>query len=134
MSMVSDILRNNHTFAVVGVSQDPTRYGHEIFAALMNKGYIAYPVNPKYDSVDSHRCYPSLEMLPETPEVAVTVVPPAVTEQVVETCIRLGIGTVWMPPGAWSEKAVETCEANGIQEVHDVCLVFALRLLKDKVE
>jgi hypothetical protein len=48
--------------------------------------------------------------LPEKPDVAVAVV----------------------PPGAWSEKAVETCEAHGIQEVHDVCLVFALRSLQEE--
>lgn len=131
MSLVSDILRNNHTFAVVGVSQDQAKYGHEIFEALLEKGYEVYPINPKYHAVDGHHCYPSLEALPEKPEVTVAVVPPAVTEKVVETCARLGIETVWMPPGAWSEKAVETCEANGIQEVHDVCLVFALRSLKE---
>lgn len=131
MSLVSDILRHNHTFAVVGVSQDPAKYGHEIFEALLNKGYKVYPINPKYQAVDGHPCYASLEALPEKPEVAVAVVPPAVTEKVVDTCARIGIGTVWMPPGAWSEKAVETCEANGIQEVHDVCLVFALRSLKE---
>jgi hypothetical protein len=130
MGLVTDILRNNHTFAVVGVSQDPAKYGHEIFEKLLSKGYRAYPVNPKYESIDGHRCYASVEVLPEKPEVVVAVVPPTVTEQVVETCARLGIGTLWMPPGAWSEKAVETCEANGIQEVHDVCLVFALDSMK----
>jgi predicted CoA-binding protein len=130
MSLVSDILRKHHTFAVVGVSQDPAKYGHEIFEALLAKGYKAYPVNPKYQAVDGHRCYPSLDALPEKPQVAVAVVPPTVTEKVVEDCVRLGIGVVWMPPGAWSDKAVETCDANGIQEVHDVCLVFALRSLQ----
>jgi hypothetical protein len=82
--------------------------------------------------MDGHRCYPSLEALPEKPQVAVTVVPPTATEKVVEDCVRLGIGVVWMPPGAWSDKAVETCDANGIQEVHDVCLVFALRSLQSE--
>lgn len=131
MSLITDILRDNHIFAVVGVSQDPARYGHEIFETLLAKGYQVYPINPKYDAVDGHRCYPALEALPEKPDVAVAVVPPAVTEKIVETCARQGIGTVWMPPGAWSEKAIEICEVHGIQEVHDVCLVFALRSLKE---
>lgn len=131
MSLVSNILRNNQTFTVVGVSQDPTKYGHEIFDALFNKGYMVYPINPKYEAVDGHRCYPTLEALTDKPQVVVSVVPPAVTEKVVETCVRMGIETVWMPPGAWSDKAVETCEANGIEEVHDICLVFALRSMKE---
>lgn len=41
----------------------------------------------------------------------------------------MGIGVVWMPPGMWSDKVVETCEANDIEEIHDVCLVFALSSL-----
>ncbi|MGQ9556293.1 MAG: CoA-binding protein [Anaerolineae bacterium] len=129
MSLISSILSNTKTFAVVGVSQNKEKYGYEVFTALLAKGYQVYPVNPKYEEVDGHRCYPALDGLPETPEVVVTVVPPAVTEKVVESCVRLGVGTVWMPPGSWSERAVEMCEAQGIEEVHDVCLVFALRSL-----
>jgi hypothetical protein len=127
MSLISNILRNHRTFAVVGVSENTEKYGHEVFEALIDKGYQVYPINRKYAQVDGHQCYPSVEALPAKPEVVVTVAPPAVTENVVETCARLGIATVWMPPGAWSDKAVETCEAHGIEEVHDVCLVFALR-------
>jgi predicted CoA-binding protein len=134
MSLITDILKNHRTFAVVGVSQDPAKYGHEIFEALLAKGYIVYPINPKYESVDGHPCYPSLESLPEKPEVVVTVVPPPVTEKIVEACIRMGIRVVWMPPGAWSEAAVELCEKHHINAVHDICLVFALRSFHGRVE
>lgn len=127
MSVVSRILRNNRTFAVVGVSQDTQKYGHEVFEALVQRGYVVYPINPKYERVDGRRCYASVDDLPQKPDVVVTVVPPGVTEQVIQSCIRQGIKTVWMPPGSWSEAAVDTCEANGIEEVHDICLVFALR-------
>jgi predicted CoA-binding protein len=132
MSSVFDILRDNQTFAVVGVSQNRQKYGYEVFETLVTNGYRVYPINPKYEEVDGHRCYPSLDELPEKPEVVVTVVPPAVTEKVVQACARLGIHTVWMPPGSWSEQAVQTCEAQGIEKVHDVCLVFALRSFRRK--
>lgn len=130
MSLVTDILRNNRTFAVVGVSQDPAKYGREVFEALLAKGYQAYAVNPKYEAIDGHPCYPTVAALPETPEVVVTVVPPAVTERVIESCARLGIKVVWMPPGSWSEQAVDRCEAQDIETIHDICLVSALRSLK----
>lgn len=132
MSSVFDILRDNQTFAVVGVSQNRQKYGYEVFETLVTNGYRVYPINPKYEEVDGHRCYPSLDELPEKPDVVVTVVPPAVTEKVVQACARLGIQTVWMPPGSWSEQAVQTCEAQGIEKVHDVCLVFALRSFQRK--
>jgi predicted CoA-binding protein len=132
MSSVFDILRDNQTFAVVGVSQNRQKYGYEVFETLVTNGYRVYPINPKYEEVDGHRCYASLDELPEKPEVVVTVMPPAVTEKVVQACARLGIQIVWMPPGSWSEQAVQTCEAQGIEKVHDVCLVFALRSFRRK--
>lgn len=131
MSLQFEILKNNKTFAVVGVSQDTTKYGHEIFETLLDYGYTAIPINPKYEMVDDIVCYPSIKALPEKPDVVVAVVPPAVTESVVQSCASLGIRTIWMPPGAWSEKAVEICQANGITEVHDICLVASLHLWKN---
>lgn len=132
MSLISDVLRNNRTFALVGVSQDREKYGYEVFEALMTKGYQVYPINPKYEEVDGHHCYSSLDDLPERPDVVVTAVPPAVTEKVVQSCARLGVGVVWMPPGSWSEQAVQTCEEQSIEEIHDICLVSALRSLQEK--
>jgi uncharacterized protein len=129
MSIVSDVLRNNHVFAVVGVSQDKEKYGCEVFETLLAKGYQAYAVNPKYDTVDGRPCYPTIEALPEKPEVVVTVVPPAVTEQVVASSGRLGVKAMWMPPGSWSDQVVDQAEAQGMEVIHDICMVSALRSL-----
>jgi predicted CoA-binding protein len=123
------ILEQFHTFAVVGVSQDKQKYGYQVFQALLSKGYEVFAVNPKYTSVDEQPCYPSLWSLPQKPEVVVTATPPAVTEKVAEACAQLSIGTLWMPPETWTEKSIEICKAHGIQEIHDVCVVFALKSL-----
>jgi uncharacterized protein len=125
------ILKKSHSFAVVGVSQDRQKYGYEVFLALMESGYKVYPVNPKYTNIDEATCYPSLQALPEKPEVVVTATPPAVTEKVAEACAQLKIGTLWMPPETWSDQSIETCNSHGIQEIHDLCLVFALKSLKE---
>ncbi|MFB0566660.1 MAG: CoA-binding protein [Candidatus Aminicenantaceae bacterium] len=132
MSYITKILNENKIFAVVGVSASKEKYGYEVFKALVDHKYKTFPVNPKYESIDGYRCYKSLVELPEKPEVVVTVVPPAVTEQVIDTCIRSGISKIWMPPGSWSETAVKKCEENSIQSIHDVCLVFALKSLNKK--
>jgi predicted CoA-binding protein len=130
MAVGHSVLKQCRTFAVVGVSQDKQKYGYEVFETLINHGYKVYPVNPKYTNVNEHSCYPSLQALPEKPEVVVTATPPAVTEKVAESCAQLEVKIVWMPPETWSEKAVGTCAAHGIQEIHDLCLVFALKSLK----
>ena len=127
MSYITKILNENQIFAAVGVSANREKYGYEVYKTLVKHNYKTYPINPKYEFIDGYHCYKSLADLPEKPQVVVTVVPPAVTEQVIESCIQSGISRVWMPPGSWSETAVQKCEENSIQAVHDVCLVFALK-------
>lgn len=46
------------------------------------------------------------------------VVPPAVTEKIVEECKDLGINMVWMQPGAESDKAVKFCQDHDIGVIH----------------
>ncbi|MEM4888996.1 MAG: CoA-binding protein, partial [Thermosphaera sp.] len=62
--------------------------------------------------------------LPAKPDVVVTVVPPQVTELVVEECKELGVRKIWMQPGSESEKAVEYCEKNNIAVVHGACIMI----------
>lgn len=125
--LIKDFLRKENVFAVVGVSKDPEKYGHQVFKDLKEAGYAVYPVNPHIDEVLGDRCYHSLSELPETPDVVDTVVPPAVTEKIVEECKELEIDKVWMQPGSESEKAIEFCEQNGIKVVHDACVMVERR-------
>ncbi len=112
---------SHRLWAVVGVSEDPSKYGHVVFATLLDSGYHVFGVNPKNGQVLGHTIYLTLADLPEKPEVVDVVVPPAVTEQIVRECLDLGITRVWMQPGAESQEAIDFCEANGIQVVWDAC-------------
>jgi len=132
MSFVAEILSTPHTLAIVGVSQDPDRYGYEVFEAFLANGQRVFPINPKYQHIDGYPCYPSLDTLPEMPDVVVTAVPPAVTERVAETCARLGIPALWMTPGTESEQAIAFCAANGVRVVHGFCPVFVLKLPQER--
>jgi len=116
---------NRRTWAVVGVSQDPTKFGNRIYRDLCNAGYIVYGVHPRGGQVDGQPLYPSLADLPEPVEVVDLVVPPHITEQVVQEAHRLGLNRVWMQPGAESEAAIEWAEAHGMEVVHDACAMVS---------
>ncbi len=117
------------TFAVVGAARSPEKYGHRVYRALKAAGKTVFAVNPSADEVDGDPCYPSLDALPVRPEAAVMIVPPAVTEAAVADCARLGIGQVWMQPGAESDIAVAHCRAAGIAVVSGgPCLLTLLPL------
>lgn len=118
--LISDFV-NRRIWAVVGASQDQSKFGYRIFRSLRDAGYIVYPVNPRGGTLEGAQVYPSLAKLPEPPEVVDMVVPPAVTEQVVKEAQELGLTRIWMQPGAESEAAIAYCHEHGIEVVHDAC-------------
>lgn len=121
---IIDFLKKTNVFAVIGVSRDPKKYGHQVYRDLRNAGYKVYCVNPNTDRVLGDKCYASLEALPTKPDVVDVVVPPKITEQVVKTCEKLGIRKVWMQPGSESGEAINFCVKNGIAVVHGVCVMI----------
>jgi len=108
-------------WAIVGVSQDPAKYGGRIYRTLRDAGYVVYAVNPKGGELDGAPVYHSLADLPELPEVVDLVVPPAVTEQVVQGAHALGLSRIWMQPGSESAAAIDWCREHGMQVVFGAC-------------
>jgi len=122
--LIKAFLDKKNIFAVVGASRDPQKYGYQVYKDLKNAGYEVYPVNPNADEILGDKCYPNLENLPKKPDVVDVVVPPKVTEQLIETCKKLEITKVWMQPGSESETAVKFCQENGIDTVYGVCVMI----------
>jgi len=128
-----DVLRTHTSFAVIGVSAQPEKYGHEVFETLLSGGYTVYPVNPKYSEIDGHPCYPSLAALPAMPDVVVLALAPQISEQTVPKTVAAGARLIWLPPGCFTQAAVQACQAAGVPELHDVCpggSLYALRMLE----
>ena len=125
--LIEDFLKKSNVFAVVGASRDPRKYGHQIYRDLRTAGYTVYAVNPNADQIVGDKCYPSVESLPQMPQVVDLVVPPKVTNQIVKTCKKLGIRKVWMQPGSESETALKFCKENNIEVVYGVCVIVERR-------
>ncbi len=122
------ILQTKKSFAILGATQSRERYGYEVFDVLHRAGYQVFPVNPKYAEIDGVKCYPSLRDLEQKPEVVITALAPANTENAVDAVKELGIETIWMPPGCWSDEAVEKCRELELDFIYDECPVGILKL------
>ncbi|MBU2548974.1 MAG: CoA-binding protein [Proteobacteria bacterium] len=95
---------NPESVAVIGVSADPHRLGYSVFSNLKDSfSGRFYPVNPKYDRVDGLPCWPDLASLPETPDLAIVIVPAAAAPAVLEECGRKGITRVQIQSAGFSE-------------------------------
>jgi predicted CoA-binding protein len=125
-TLIKDFV-NRRVWAVVGASQDPSKFGNRVFHSLRNAGYTVYPVNPRGGELGGAKVYSTLADLPESPEVIDLVVPPLVSEQIVKDAHQLGLSRVWMQPGAESETAIAYCRDHGIQVVYDACAMVHKR-------
>jgi len=110
-------------FAIVGATDDPQKYGNEIFNDLRSRGYEVYSVNPRLEELEGLKCYPNLSDIPVKVDVVDIVVPPKVTEEVVKEAKRLGLERIWLQPGAESEAVIRFCQENGMKVVYNVCVM-----------
>lgn len=124
------ILQTKKSFAVIGATQNKDRYGYEVFEILHSKGYQVFPVNPKYNEIDGIPCYPLLHDLEQKPDVVITALAPANTEQTLDSIKELNIETVWMPPECWNENVIQKCKKLKLQFIYDECPVGILKFMK----
>ncbi len=112
-------------WAVVGASTKPSRYGNMIVKKLVKEGYNAIPVTPNHGEVEGRKAYAKLEEIPGPVDVVNFVVNPSIGIDVVDECIKLGIGRIWLQPGTISGPLVQKAINAGI-EVVEACILVAL--------
>ncbi|HYB79760.1 MAG TPA: acetate--CoA ligase family protein [Thermoplasmata archaeon] len=78
--------------AVIGASNKPGKVGTYLFRNIIEAGFkgVVYPVNPSSKSVSGVRCYPSIEELPETPDLGVIIVPAATVGDTIDQLGKAG--------------------------------------------
>ncbi|MCL4079557.1 acetate--CoA ligase family protein [Coriobacteriia bacterium Es71-Z0120] len=120
--------------AVIGASRDPRAVGRTVLDNLIAGGFpgALYPVNPKADTIADLPCFPSVDSLPETPDLAVIVVPAAAVEPLVRRCGEMGVPAVIVisagfkeagPEGAALERSVSAAARDvGIRLIGPNCL------------
>ena len=82
--------------AVIGVGRTEG-VGAAIFRNLV-AGFTGrvFPVNPRAQTIGSHRCYAAATEIPEPVDLAVIAVPAPQVEQAVDDCIRKGVPSILM--------------------------------------
>jgi acyl-CoA synthetase (NDP forming) len=87
-----DALLKPAAIALVGASARPDSNGLALVQMCRLDGYTGrvYPVNPRYETIEGLRCYPTLADLPERPEHVVIALPNAQIMPALEDAIRNG--------------------------------------------
>ena len=79
--------------AVFGGSNDPRKLGNFLLENLKRYGYEGdiLPVHPREKQVAGLKAYPSLDKLPQDPDVALICLPASAVREVVTSCAEVGI-------------------------------------------
>ena len=122
-----NILRNTRTIASVGMSDKISRASYFVATYLQSASpYKLYFVNPilaaKGKLVLGQPVYPSLQDLPEVPDLVEIFRRNEDLPGVVQEAVDLGAKTVWMQLGSWNEEAAAIGEAAGLNVVMDKCV------------
>jgi uncharacterized protein len=122
----------SEAFGVIGASANRHKYGNKVLRVYMQHGRKAIPVNPKEKEIEGIPCVESIDMLPTNVKSISIITPPQVTELMVEKAIAMGIGNIWMQPGAESPSAVEICRKHNINVIADGSCILVVMGYRDQ--
>ncbi len=96
---------NARSVAVIGASNNPGKYGYMTVASMLKGGYEGkiYPINPKGGEILGLKAYRSLKDLPETPDVAMIVIPVHLVPDIMKEAAEIGIPGVGITSAGFSE-------------------------------
>jgi hypothetical protein len=120
--------RDDTTIAVVGATDESSKYGSVIYRDLKRKGFEVHAVNPNRATVDGDPAYSSLDDLPESPTIVNIVVPPDATIQVLRKARALGLSNVWIQPGAESPEVMSYLNENEFNYLANSCIMVRSRM------
>ena len=108
--------------AIAGVSRNPKKFGHQIFAHLKAKGYELFPINPATDKTDDIQTFSSVTELPAEVKHLVIITPKKETEKVVMDAIVHGIDHIWIQQMSDTPDAIKIAKEAGIKLVTGQCV------------
>ena len=87
-----DALFKPRSIALIGASRRQGSMGSVVAKKLFNAGFDGpiMPVNPKHQAIEGVLCYPDIESLPVTPDLAVVCTPPHTVPEIVAELSRQG--------------------------------------------
>lgn len=126
---IAALLDKKNVIAFVGASNNPEKYGYKILKTMLERGFKCIPINLKENEILGQKAYPDLTtaveaLSPTKIDLVDFIVPPPVVLQVLSEVEKLGIKNVWLQPGSESPEAIVYCEQNGINCVHDACVMI----------
>jgi len=118
------ILRGTKTVAMVGASSNRARPSYFVATYLVSSStdFIVWFVNPRETSILGRPVYPSLDALPEPPDLVDVFRRQEDLPNVARDAAAVGARTFWAQLGLWSDEAARIGYEAGLAVVMNRCL------------
>jgi len=118
---VSLMLDDCGTWAVVGLSGDPSRTAYSIASLLQQRGKRIVPIHPSAPMVLGEQGYAELADVPFPIEVVDVFRRSEFAGEFADQAVAVGARAVWFQLGVIDEAAFERTRAAGVPMVMDTC-------------
>ncbi len=109
--------------AIIGASNDRSKFGNKAVRAFVQQGYQVYPVNPKAGEVEGIPAFKSIRDIPARPQLVSVYLPPAVLFKVLADIAARGCDELWLNPGTESEEVLAEAEKLGLNVIQACSIV-----------
>ena len=120
-SAVDLMLDDCETWAVVGLSGDPSKTAYTIASLLQQRGKRIVPVHPDAPTVLGEQGYASLADIPFLVDVVDVFRRSEAAGQFADEAVAIGARGVWLQLGVVDEDAFARTRAAGVAMVMDTC-------------
>ena len=115
------MLDDCETWAVVGLSGDPSRTAYEIARLLQRRGKRIVPIHPKAPTVLGEQGYATLADVPFPIDVVDVFRRSEAAGEFADQAVAVGAKAVWFQLGVIDEEAFLRTSAAGVPMVMDTC-------------
>ena len=125
--MIESLKDKNKSIALIGASNDPSKYGNKILLNLRSKGFNVIPVNTKEEEIDGSPVFKSVSDIKECPSIINFVVPPSVGIKITKDLVEKGYDNFWYQPGAESEEISNYLESKKKNYIDNQCIMVVAK-------
>jgi predicted CoA-binding protein len=111
------------TVAIVGASNDRSKFGNKSLRAFQAEGHTVIPINPHEQYVEGVKAYGSVLDVPGPIDMATVYVQPEVGIALLDEFERKRIPEIWINPGAESDELMAEAGRRGLNIIFACSIV-----------
>jgi predicted CoA-binding protein len=120
------------TVAIIGASNDRSKYGNKAVRAHVQQGYTVFPVNLRESQIEGLPVFKTISEVPVRPQRISVYLPPAIVQKILPDIAAKGCDELWLNPGTESDEVLAEARRLGLNVIQ-ACSIVAVGLSPESV-